>query len=245
MCMVQAEGVRRMLWYSFEDITAAYNLTKADLNKKRKQGLLQCRKLLMSRKTSKYFKYIVPETELPSLIDYKQRDPIASETSQPDYYERRWQRIDERIQYWDAEKKRRSSAPPQPNYHDYLRSEEWQRKRRRRLEMDGYRCQMCGSGMNLQVHHISYDNVRTDAEIDDLVTLCKACHEQVHSTDLEKKANPKGQRLFVAAVKALRENDRVQAWKQFDNACGKCIPPLSVSETSMIWQRALKYVYPL
>ena len=146
---------------------------------------------------------------------------------------------------WYSSEDIASSAPPQPNYHDYLRSEEWQRKRRRRLEMDGYRCQMCGSGMNLQVHHISYDNVRTDAEVEDLVTLCKACHEQVHSTDLEKKANPKGQRLFVAAVKALRENDRVQAWEQFDKACGKCIPPLSVSETSMIWQRALKYVYPL
>ena len=46
---------------------------------------------------------------------------------------------------------------------------------------------MCGTAKNLRVHHISYATLGTDAEIDDLVTLCDKCHEEVHAVDLGRE----------------------------------------------------------
>lgn len=70
---------------------------------------------------------------------------------------------------------------------DYLCTPIWRKLRDVRLRMDGYKCQKCGTGINLQVHHIRYpsawgmENVETD-----LVTLCDACHAIVHSNDNNK-----------------------------------------------------------
>ena len=112
----------------------------------------------------------------------------------------------------------RERAEHQHGYYDYMRSSEWQEKRMQRLMMDGFRCQMCGSGTNLQVHHISYDNLRKDAEIDDLVTLCKTCHEKVHSTDLERKANPSTvSPLYIVAVHAIKTMNRADAGETMQN----------------------------
>ncbi len=48
------------------------------------------------------------------------------------------------------------------------------------LERDGWRCQMCGSMRNLQVHHIQFrSHSGPDAE-DNLITLCATCHDQLH-----------------------------------------------------------------
>lgn len=34
---------------------------------------------------------------------------------------------------------------------------------------------------------MSYEHLHTDEELDDVVTLCKECHEKVHTKDLERK----------------------------------------------------------
>lgn len=109
--------------------------------------------------------------------------------------------------------------------------------------------QMCGSGTNLQVHHICYDTLSTEAEIDDLVTLCHDCHQKVHAADLARKGSiPEERRnswMFLTAVKALREGSRDDAWLVFSEARWRCTPPLSERESSEIWQSALREVYPL
>ena len=57
-----------MLWYSLDDITAAYRITKEALKQRIKSGKLKSQKLPMNRgKAHKPFKYIISETELPSL----------------------------------------------------------------------------------------------------------------------------------------------------------------------------------
>lgn len=71
-------------------------------------------------------------------------------------------------------------------YKDYLRSEKWQEKRKERLLQDGYRCQLCGTGKNLEVHHVTYERIGNE-KISDLVTLCNNCHQFVHKKDLMKK----------------------------------------------------------
>jgi DNA-directed RNA polymerase subunit RPC12/RpoP len=64
-------------------------------------------------------------------------------------------------------------------YTDYLKTPEWQERRQRALKTAGYRCQACGSGRALQVHHRTY--VRRGQELNkDLLVLCGDCHSVFH-----------------------------------------------------------------
>ena len=48
------------------------------------------------------------------------------------------------------------------------------------LERDGWRCQVCGSTQHLQVHHLKLRSQSGGDVEQNLITLCVACHEQVH-----------------------------------------------------------------
>jgi 5-methylcytosine-specific restriction endonuclease McrA len=48
------------------------------------------------------------------------------------------------------------------------------------LERDGWRCQVCGSMQNLQVHHLKLRSRSGGDEEQNLITLCAACHERIH-----------------------------------------------------------------
>ena len=69
-------------------------------------------------------------------------------------------------------------------YKEYLKTEWWKHLRKMALERDKYQCQLCGSAKNIQVHHISYENLGCEEEIDDLVCLCSKCHSAVHTKDM-------------------------------------------------------------
>ena len=72
------------------------------------------------------------------------------------------------------------------DYTKYIESEEWKEKREDRIILDGYKCRMCGSAKNLVVHHITYENAPNE-DMFDLVTLCKACHNELHKYDNMRK----------------------------------------------------------
>jgi 5-methylcytosine-specific restriction endonuclease McrA len=48
------------------------------------------------------------------------------------------------------------------------------------LERDGWRCQVCGSMQNLQVHHLKFRSQSGGDEEQNLITLCAQCHARVH-----------------------------------------------------------------
>jgi 5-methylcytosine-specific restriction endonuclease McrA len=48
------------------------------------------------------------------------------------------------------------------------------------LERDGWRCQVCGSMQNLQVHHLKFRSHSGGDTEQNLITLCTECHAQVH-----------------------------------------------------------------
>jgi 5-methylcytosine-specific restriction endonuclease McrA len=48
------------------------------------------------------------------------------------------------------------------------------------LERDGWRCQVCGRMQHLQVHHLKLRSQSGGDVEQNLITLCAACHEQVH-----------------------------------------------------------------
>lgn len=59
---------------------------------------------------------------------------------------------------------------------------EWQEKRLRIMERDGFKCRSCGDATTqLQVHHSYYDPGKKPWEYPDqsLKTLCKPCHENI------------------------------------------------------------------
>lgn len=64
-------------------------------------------------------------------------------------------------------------------YRGYLLSDEWQTIKDERLKIDNHHCQWCGTDTNLEIHHLSYDNVYHE-DISDLITLCHGCHIKYH-----------------------------------------------------------------
>jgi 5-methylcytosine-specific restriction endonuclease McrA len=62
-----------------------------------------------------------------------------------------------------------------------LDRESYQELCRQVLQRDGWRCQNCGSGTNLQVHHIQFRSRLGDDTEANLITLCAGCHSRLHT----------------------------------------------------------------
>jgi 5-methylcytosine-specific restriction endonuclease McrA len=61
-----------------------------------------------------------------------------------------------------------------------LDSKNYQELHRQVLERDGWRCQLCGSMQNLQVHHLKFRSQSGSDEEPNLITLCAECHARMH-----------------------------------------------------------------
>jgi len=48
------------------------------------------------------------------------------------------------------------------------------------LERDSWRCQVCGSMQNLQVHHLKFRSQSGGDVEPNLITLCAGCHGRIH-----------------------------------------------------------------
>jgi 5-methylcytosine-specific restriction endonuclease McrA len=71
------------------------------------------------------------------------------------------------------------------SYSEFLQTPYWDGVRNYKLKKEGYRCQLCGKKSVLNVHHKTYEHhgeehIRSIAD-EDLVVLCKDCHEKFHS----------------------------------------------------------------
>lgn len=65
-------------------------------------------------------------------------------------------------------------------YREYLKSDDWKRKRYVVLKRDNWRCVYCG-GRATQVHHKRYAKYNIGKEpIEWLVSVCKSCHDSQH-----------------------------------------------------------------
>ena len=69
------------------------------------------------------------------------------------------------------------------NYTELLKDRRWKEKRDKILRRDGYKCTVCGSTHDLQVHHTFYYDPPTlpwRYPEDSLLTLCGECHHKWH-----------------------------------------------------------------
>jgi 5-methylcytosine-specific restriction endonuclease McrA len=64
-------------------------------------------------------------------------------------------------------------------YGEYMRSEDWSRKREKILARDKRRCTSCGGIQNLHVHRLTYNRLGHE-RLTDLITLCDICHDKEH-----------------------------------------------------------------
>lgn len=69
---------------------------------------------------------------------------------------------------------------PKGFYKFYIQSNKWKKKRKERLKADDFRCARCGAEKNVQVHHLNYDHVGNEDVENDLITLCRKCHADIH-----------------------------------------------------------------
>ena len=78
-------------------------------------------------------------------------------------------------------------AHRQEEYSDYIKSDYFQNLKMQVFKRDGFQCQYknCGSAKNILVHHTHY-GARYNEDINDLVTVCQKCHNEIHANDKEK-----------------------------------------------------------
>lgn len=64
-------------------------------------------------------------------------------------------------------------------YREYLGCSHWQRLRQVKMKEAEYRCQLCYSSRQLQVHHRTYERLGCEY-LTDLIALCDNCHVRFH-----------------------------------------------------------------
>jgi 5-methylcytosine-specific restriction endonuclease McrA len=64
------------------------------------------------------------------------------------------------------------------SYRRYLKSDKWLNLKKQVFERDKHRCQTCHAIKQLEVHHVTYDRLGNE-NLDDLIMLCKLCHEAI------------------------------------------------------------------
>lgn len=66
-----------------------------------------------------------------------------------------------------------------PEYYGYINGKAWKRRRRKKIESVGGKCERCKSDRFLHVHHLTYARLGREKDRD-LEVLCKDCHALEH-----------------------------------------------------------------
>lgn len=70
------------------------------------------------------------------------------------------------------------------NYKSFLNTPYWQAVRQKVLKKWNYKCALCSSNENLNIHHRSYENKgRELVNQNDLICLCNNCHSTFHENE--------------------------------------------------------------
>lgn len=97
---------------------------------------------------------------------------------------------------WDAARAVRDlmhekGSEVKAKHRTYLCSETWQHQRDKALWTADYKCEDCGSPLELQVHHKGYPKHGTERRAD-LEVLCRPCHKKKHERSSADAGNHKG-----------------------------------------------------
>lgn len=88
----------------------------------------------------------------------------------------------------------------------YLRSDKWKDVRLEALLREKMFCQICKEeDFFNDAHHIFYPKSVWDTEADDLVILCRDCHNMIHSFFEQQPSRKKGKIAFVQITKVIQK----------------------------------------
>jgi len=97
------------------------------------------------------------------------------------------------------------------NYYEYIRSEQWQRVRRKFYSSKMYKhflgeskwnCYCCGRGdVSLDLHHRTYKRLGKEKISNDLVPVCRSCHKEIHDLIDHKDVNVWGATKMIKRKK--------------------------------------------
>jgi len=68
-------------------------------------------------------------------------------------------------------------------YKEYLQTFHWKEFRKKVLKRYSCKCQLCGHGGELNVHHNNYAH-RGEEDYKDVLLLCKICHSKFHNKEV-------------------------------------------------------------
>lgn len=70
----------------------------------------------------------------------------------------------------------------------------WKKRVAQVMERDGHKCRMCGTSRGLaDVHHIIKRSQGGGDDMDNLITLCRRCHNKQHAQVQFNKLYPTGE----------------------------------------------------
>lgn len=94
--------------------------------------------------------------------------------------------------------KNKKMTESQKRYQDYLSSEAWGEVATAVKRRAGYRCQVCNSQLDLCAHHRTYEHRYEEMNhLDDLICLCRRCHETFHKGSQVKVVERVIERVIV------------------------------------------------
>ena len=64
-------------------------------------------------------------------------------------------------------------------YIDYLKSDDWKERRKQLMEEVDWVCYKCGEKAT-QLHHLNYNNLGEEVLDEDVIAVCKDCHDEIH-----------------------------------------------------------------
>ena len=99
------------------------------------------------------------------------------------------------------------------NYLSYLNSKAWAELRNKRIELDGYKCAICGNPNSLEVHHLIYPTVLGTESTNHLVTLCSTCHMLIEKR--KKLSDNRGAKRWYSNITVQFNFADYEQWEEY------------------------------
>jgi len=94
-------------------------------------------------------------------------------------------------------------------YNDYLKSDEWKSLKKIYFINIKKICIGCRSKKTIQLHHKSYKRLGGLNEVKDLISVCKKCHNEIHTIQ-KKNGLPlaRATTMVLGSMKAVRKKQK-------------------------------------
>lgn len=92
------------------------------------------------------------------------------------------------------------------DYYEYLCSDQWKEKRKSIIERCNNICENCKSKPVEDVHHLTYERLGNEL-LEDLLGLCKECHENKHPDKIKVTSNK------CLSIEEIADICKVKAWQ--------------------------------